>query len=236
MKTFVTLLLFFAALTTNGQSAWTPEVMIKFKRVAGTDLSPDGRLVAYTIASPVMEGDQSEFRSQVWVAATDGSWNRQFTHSEKSCTNPKFSPDGQHLGFISSRGKDGKTQVWVLRINGGEAEAITSAKAGVAQFVWSPDSKRIAFTAADPDTDAEEKMKKEKKDWNVVDVWKYSHLYTVALAKNEKGERPAKRLTNGNFHVTAFDWSKDAKTIAYLHRRIHGHQAISQRYLPTVAQ
>jgi dipeptidyl aminopeptidase/acylaminoacyl peptidase len=219
MKILITLLLATSAVTVYSQSAWTPEVMIKFKRVAGTDISPDGKLVAYTIAPPVMEGEQSEFRAQVWVAAADGSWNRQFTHSEKACTNPKFSPDGQYLAFLSSRGKDAKMQVWVLRLNGGEAEAITTAKSGVAQFVWSPDSKRIAYTSADPDSDAEEKMKKEKKDWNVVDVWKYGHLYTVTLSRNEKGERPAKRLTKGDFHVTAFDWSKDGKTIAFSHQQ-----------------
>jgi dipeptidyl aminopeptidase/acylaminoacyl peptidase len=193
--------------------------MIKFKRVAGTDISPDGKLVAYTIAPPVMEGDQSEFRAQVWVAATDGSWNRQFTFGEKACNNPKFSPDGQFLAFTSSRGKDGKTQVWIIRLGGGEAEVITTSKSGVGQFAWSPDTKRIAYTMPDPDTESEEKMKKEKKDWNVVDAWKYNHLYTVALAKNGKGERPVKRLTSGSFQVNGFDWSSDGKTIAFSHQQ-----------------
>ena len=192
--------------------------MIKYKRVAGTDLSPDGKLVAYTIATPVMDGEQSEFRQQVWVAATDGKWNTQFTHSEKSCTNPKFSPDGMSLAFTSSRGKDGKTQVWVMRLAGGEAEAVTTSKSGVAQFSWSPDSKRIAYTMTDPDSDSEEKMKKEKKDWNVVDEWKYTHLYVVTLAKNEKGERPVKRLTKGELQVVSFDWSPDGKTIVFCHQ------------------
>ncbi len=193
--------------------------MIKFNRVAGTDISPDGKLVAYTIAPPVMEEDQSEFRAQVWVAASDGSWNRQFTYGDKACNNPHFSPDGRLLAFTSSRGKDSKTQVWVMSVGGGEAEVVTTSKSGVSQFAWSPDSKRIAYTMPDPDTEAEEKMKEEKKDWKVVDVWKYNHLYTVTLAKNDKGERPSKRLTSGSFHVTAFDWSRDGKTIAFSHQQ-----------------
>lgn len=218
MRYFLTLLVLALAAQASAQSGWTPESMIKFKRVAGTDISPDGKLVTYTIATPVMDGDQSEFRQQVWVASTDGKWNTQFTHSDKSCTNPKFSPDGQYLSFTSSRGKDGKVQVWVMRLGGGEAEAITTARTGVAQYEWSPDGKSIAYTMADPDSDMEEKMKKEKRDWNIVDVWKYSHLYVVPFTKNENGERRSKRLTSGKFHVTAFDWSRDGKTIAFAHQ------------------
>jgi dipeptidyl aminopeptidase/acylaminoacyl peptidase len=219
MRTLITIILLATAYAASAQAAWTPESMIKYKRVAGTDMSPDGKLVAYTIATPVMDGEQSEFRQQVWVAATDGKWNTQFTHSDKSCTNPRFSPDGMSLAFTSSRGKDGKTQVWVMRLAGGEAEAVTSSKTGVAQFSWSPDSKRIAYTMTDADSESEEKMKKEKKDWNVVDAWKYNHLYVVTLAKNEKGERPVKRLTKGELQVVSFDWSPDGKTIAFGHQQ-----------------
>jgi dipeptidyl aminopeptidase/acylaminoacyl peptidase len=219
MKTLIALLLCMSAQISFCQSSWTPETMIKFNRVAGTDISPDGKLVAYTIAPPVMEEEQSEFRAQIWVAASDGSWNRQFTYGDQACNNPHFSPDGRFLAFTSSRGRDSKTQVWVMSLGGGEAEVITTSKSGVNQFVWSPDSKRIAYTMPDPDTEAEEKMKKEKKDWNVVDVWKYNHLYTIALATNDKGERPVKRLTSGSFHVTGFDWSRDGKTIVFSHQQ-----------------
>jgi dipeptidyl aminopeptidase/acylaminoacyl peptidase len=219
MRSLFTLVLLTILSGAIAQPGWTPESMIKFKRVAGTDISADGKLVAYTVAPPVMEGDQSEFRQQVWVASTDGKWNTQFTHSDKSCSSPKFSPDGTYLSFISSRGKDGKAQVWVMRVAGGEAEVITSAKGGVSQFAWSPDSKRIAFAMMDTDSEEEEKMKKEKKDWNIMDTWKYNHLYVVALARNEKGERTSKRLTKGDFHVTAFDWSRDGKTIAFSHQQ-----------------
>jgi dipeptidyl aminopeptidase/acylaminoacyl peptidase len=194
MKTLIAAFICFLAQISFGQSSWTPETMIKFNRVAGTDISPDGKLVAYTIAPPVMEEDQSEFRAQVWVAASDGSWNRQFTYGDKACNNPHFSPDGRLLAFTSSRGKDSKTQVWVMSVGGGEAEVVTTSKSGVSQFAWSPDNKRIAYTMPDPDTEAEEKMKEEKKDWKVVDVWKYNHLYTVTLAKDDKGERLSKRL------------------------------------------
>ena len=218
MKNLITLLILISILSVNAQNKWTPEAMIKFKRVGATNISPDGSLVAYTISTPVMEGEKSEFLTQVWIASADGKMNQQFTQGDKSCTSPKFSPNGKYLAFLSARGKDEKNQIYVMPVNGGEASAITTTKAGVEQFAWSPQSKRIAFTQRDADTEQEEKMKKEKKDWVIQDVWKYSHLYTVDLEKNSKGVRVVKRLTKGNFHVTDLNWSPDGTTLAFAHQ------------------
>ena len=215
MKRLILPFLLLVSFIASAQNAWTPSVMINIKRVGATSISPDGRLVAYTIGTPMMEGEKSEFLTHIWVASSDGRTNMQFTQGEKSCTSPRFSPDGTRLAFLSSRGTDGKAQVWIMPMNGGEAEAVTKSKSGVEQFAWSPDGKRIAFMQRDADTSDEEKMKKEKKDWNIMDQWKFSHLYAVTLEKDSKGLRKTKRLTSGEFHVTDFDWSPDGKTIAF---------------------
>lgn len=195
---------------------WTPDNMIKFKRVGGVVISPDGKFVAYTIATPMMDGEKSEFLSQVWVATTDANANRQYTFADKSSTEPTFSPDGRYLAFLSSRGTDDRNQVWLLRYDGGEAEQLTSSKSGVLSYRWSNDSKRIAYLAVDTASDQEEKEKKEKRDMVVVNQdYKYAHLYTIGVERNEGGIRPRRRLTAGSFNVTSFDWSPEGKEIVF---------------------
>ncbi len=196
---------------------WTPELSMRFKSIPDVALSPDGRLVAYVVREAVMDGEQSEYRSHVWVVSADGRLNVQYTRGDKSCTDPAFSPDGQYLAFTSDR--SGKNQVWVMRVDGGEAEQVTDAETGVAAYRWSPDGTRIAYTARDPETEAEKTAKKEKRYVEVVDRdFKYNHLYVVPLAKDADGERPARRLTAGTFHVTSFDWSPDGRTLVFAHQ------------------
>ncbi|MBN2031241.1 S9 family peptidase [bacterium] len=197
---------------------WTPELQMRFKNITDTDMSPDDKYVAYVVREAVMEEEKSEFVSQIWVVATDGSFNVQYTRGEKSATRPSFSPDNQYLAFTSSRDGE-KDQIWIMRVHGGEAEKITDAKSGITAFEWSPDGKYIAYLMTDPETEEEEKAKKEKRDVILVDQnFKYSHLYKISVIKNDRNERETKRLTAGEFHITSFDWSPDGKNIVFAHK------------------
>jgi dipeptidyl aminopeptidase/acylaminoacyl peptidase len=216
--TLFTLLLCLSCTLTAQHNGWTPAEMMKYKRVGNPVMSPDGKYVAYTIGTARMEGENSDYLTHIWLASADGKTNVQYTYGDKSCSNPLFSPDGQSLAFNSSRGKDGKSQVYIMRLAGGEAEQITMAKNSVINFTWSPDGKRLAFTMTDTLPAKEDKEKKEKKDWTVVDDFQKGQLFTVSLIKNDKGEYPLKRLTKGNFHITSFDWSPDSKTIVFAHQ------------------
>ncbi|SVA97122.1 uncharacterized protein METZ01_LOCUS149976, partial [marine metagenome] len=202
------------------EPGWTPAFSMKFRSINGVTMSPDGSTIAYVVRKPVMVGEKSEYLSHIWIANVDGKMNFQYTQGEKSAISPAFSPDGQYLTFLSARGKEkAKTQVWSMRVMGGEAIQITSTKAGVASYKWSPDGTRIAFTMRDPETAEEEKAKKEKRHVVLVNQqYKYSHLYVISFLEDEEGERKTQRLTSGNVHISAFDWSADGKTIAFAHQ------------------
>src|SRR5262249_4259106 len=125
-------------------SAWTPELMFKAKGVGDLAVSPDGRRVAYTISIAVMDGEKSEWVSQIYVSDVNGGNTVQLTRSEKSSTNPAWSPDGQSIAFLSPRAGP-KANLWRIAVGGGEAEQLTDEKGGLTAFQWSPHGTQIAF-------------------------------------------------------------------------------------------
>ncbi len=195
-----------------GQDHWTAESIMKYKNITETNSSPDGRYVAYVVREAVMEEEKSEYNSQIWVASVDGAFNVQYTRGDKSSMSPRFSPDNEKIAFLSNRSND-KNQLFVMRLMGGEAEQLTDTKTGVISFQWSPIGNKIGFLMKDPDTEEEEKNKKEKRDVILVDQdFKYNHIYTVPL---DTENCTVQQLTSGDFHVNTFNWSPDGKTIVF---------------------
>src|SRR5436190_18375596 len=78
-------------------AAWTPELMLKAKTVAEPAVSPDGKRVAFAVSTPVMDGERSEWLSQVYVSSPGAARPAQLTRGDKSATNPTWSPDGQWI-------------------------------------------------------------------------------------------------------------------------------------------
>ena len=192
---------------------WTPELSMRYHRVSGTAVSPDGSLAAFVVTEPLMEGEQSEYRSRIRVVPTAGGETVTYTRETESASAPAFSPDGAYLGFLSSRG-DGEQQVWLLPLAGGEARRLTRAEAGVRSFRFSPDGRSVAYTMTDPETEEEKQRKKEKRDVELVDRnYRYVHLYAALVTDTPDPGGEDRRLTEGAFSVTGFDWSSSDRIV-----------------------
>jgi dipeptidyl aminopeptidase/acylaminoacyl peptidase len=107
-------------------------------------LSPDGRTVAAVRVS-VDRQNNSYRRALYLVASADGS-ARRFSRG-KSDYQPRWSPDGRWLAFVSTRDDD-SGQIYLISCDGGEAQQLTSLPNGASDPAWSPDGRRLAFLAS----------------------------------------------------------------------------------------
>ena len=205
------------------QSAgWTAELAMQVKRVSHVRVSPDGKRVAFVVSQAVMDSEKSEWLSQIHLAGFDGAGAVQLTQGEKGSTNPEWSPDGQWIAFVSGRGgkPEAKANLWRIRVAGGEAEQLTDEKSDISTIRWSPNGSQIAFCMAEPPTEEEEKAKKEKRDWRVVDEdLKPVRLCLVSIARDGTGKRVVKKLTSEKLSVNPaqFDWSPDGQSVVFSH-------------------
>ncbi len=112
-------------------------------RVGGFSLSPDGQWVVYSVGTPDVEENRTP--TALWLQSVSGSQARRLTSGEKRDSDPKFSPDGARIAFLSNR--DGGSQIFVLDLSGGEPAKASSFPADIGGFRWSPDGKWFVFTA-----------------------------------------------------------------------------------------
>ena len=211
-NTLLSITLYFISFTLSAQDIWSPLESMKIKSISQTEISNDGKSIAYVVREPIMEGKKSEYLSQIWVTDIESKENIQYTFNQKSSSSPKFSPDGKKIAFLSSR--SGKNQIWIMNTLGGEARMLTKEKKGVRSIKWSPDGKMISFLKSDDDTEDEIKSKENKTDVILVDKnFKYSHIYSYHF-----DEDTVTKVTSGNYSVNSFDYSPNGKKIIFSHQ------------------
>lgn len=82
---------------------------------------------------------------QICVMDVDGANVTVLTSSEGDDTTPAWSPDGEHIVFVSNR--DGDREIYVMDADGRNQVNLTTHPADDWMPSWSPDGKRIAFVS-----------------------------------------------------------------------------------------
>ena len=148
--------------------------LIKMHRVSESQISRDGKWVAYAVSTPDMELNRGV--SNIWIIPAAGGDAIQVTQGGRD-TSPAWSPDGKMLAFLSVR--EGVSHVYLLSMEGGEAKKLTQLSTGADLFKWAPDGKSIAFTSAvyvDCKDDACNAKRDGEKEKSKVKARIYDHL------------------------------------------------------------
>ncbi len=116
------------------------------QRPSDVRISPDGELVAYVVRPVSREGEHWE--SAIWVVPFTGGTPRQFTSGLWDDREPRWSPDGQQLAFLSDRAERGKASVYVMPRDGGEAVRAFDQAGEISELAWSPDGRFLSAGGA----------------------------------------------------------------------------------------
>ena len=160
--------------------------------VSDPQLSPDGSTVAFVVTDYSLEANRGN--NSIWLVGVTGGEPRRLTAGAGSDSQPRWSPDGRQIAFVSDRG--GEPQIYLISLSGGEARKASSLKMAPANLCWSPDGRSLAFSA---DITWPAKLGKEEsyptraliwdnlmyRHWNEWRVGVRSHVFVISAAGGE---------------------------------------------------
>ncbi|MHC4148206.1 MAG: S9 family peptidase [Planctomycetota bacterium] len=132
----------FAAASTGQTHPFSVHDMLAMDRISDPQVSPDGKWIVFVLRKTDLEANRG--RTDLWLIGVDGTGLRRLTSHQENDFNPRWTPDGRFIWFISTRSES--SQVWRIRVDGGEAEQVTDEPLDVANLLISPDGKHIGFT------------------------------------------------------------------------------------------
>jgi dipeptidyl aminopeptidase/acylaminoacyl peptidase len=219
-----------AAASTSAAERLTLEHLFRLGDVADPRISPAGDWIAYTVTRNDPEEDEQ--RSQVWMVPAAGGDAVPLTAPDEDSSQPRWSPDGRYLAFISAR-DDKPARVWRLSRQGGEAVPLTDTPQSVEDYAWSPDSTRMLLVLRD--ASAAEQAAFEQGDayeeetappW-VIDRQQFktdyvgyldrrrTHIYLLDVAAGALTQ-----LTRGDYDDAEPAWSPDGTQVAFVSNRV----------------
>ncbi len=134
--------LLLAPLSLAAQRAMQPNDWHRLTTLSQPAMSPDGKLVAFTVTT--VNERENKRHQEVWVAPTAGGPPVRYTAPSTESSSPRFSPDGKYL-FFSSQRTGGTGNTWAIRMDTPSGEAVQVADYPTGS--WPRDPKFAVFSA-----------------------------------------------------------------------------------------
>ena len=119
------------------------EALLKLTRVADPQVSPDGKMVAFSAVTVDLAANKK--RSHIYTVPIAGGAPRELGDPEQSNDRPRWLPDGKQIGFVSV--KNGESQLWTVNLDGSNLAQLTHLATEAGGEIFTPDGKYVIFSS-----------------------------------------------------------------------------------------
>lgn len=197
----------------------TPDDYFTLNTITEIAVSPDGKRVAYCLAT--WDRGEDNRKADLWIVAADGTGKP--TRLTFDCANdrrPKWSADGKALYFLGNRKReaekkppfDGTTQVWRIDATGGGPRAMTREAGGVSGYDYAARTDALYFSKDADHRDGDGFSKLRAK----FDKVEYGHgkRKVSEIHKLDVNTWRTEKLIDEKRYVREFAVTRDGKRIA----------------------
>ena len=197
----------------------TPDDYFTLNTITELAVSPDGKHVAYCLAT--WDRAEDNRKTDLWVVATDGKRKpARLTFDRANDRKPKWSADGKSIYFLGNRKRaaetkppfDGAAQVWRVEAAGGDPKAVTREPGGVSGYDYAPEADALFFTKEVDHADDDEFSKLRAKFAKV----EYGHgkRKVSEVHRLDVNTWRAEKLIDEKRYVREFAVTADGKRVA----------------------
>jgi dipeptidyl aminopeptidase/acylaminoacyl peptidase len=207
------------------KSGLTSGDLRQLRNVDDVQISPSGKLIAYTVVNRDRPGRPF---GQVWVLDVASGNSKRLGSESESGDNPRWSPDSRKIAYV--RDLNGKAELVVMGADGSTPEALAPMQwtngplPSTGEIIsWAPDGKQLVFVSSTPGPETAAAtgdplvftryLYKPTASEGVAPFSdnRRTHLFIADLANHK-----VRQVTDGTYYEHSVDWSPRGDEILFI--------------------